>query len=1734
MLLKEQALKRFQSQFKFEHKKGHRRTKSLDDDWDPETETIKARNDKITDKDRVRADEDEGEVKEAGNKDKYATTDGKEGHGKGEREGRSPYLMMRRDREREKDKEKEKEKKEDKDDQHQRHKDGRSWEKDFLAGYARLKQHYTSKLQTSDGGQHQHQQHQPPPAGSSTSASVTTPPTIKRGSWWEDHAGQHQQTYLSGMALETGSSEWAAPEEPFTYYDISPTSKMEGIVSKCLKTKFAPFFFEVHTGCIIYDRISFKGSIALRGGESAVEVKHSQGPLPRVLFEQTEGHIFWIQYREGEASSSPAAAAGASPAGTSDRRELSLAASSKDEMMDWVHVMRGPRQKGSKRKRRGKEKAHNNINGAGGPATPESPEKAPAAVAGDDSLESTDSPPAWKKEGWLWVKSSRPGDVWSSYYCLANEYTFEWFKRGVKQMISLENVTEIKTKVLPKAERVRSTTFLSTKKQAATTTNSVHLQSLKDYAYKITLEVNAKIPYKERLMGKFKFMVDSEERMSKWVSSVRGQLGKPPRIGKKHLETPLGQAKTFRSTVAMRAPKGTPTKIQTALTKINTTPETGKAWLHNFLRDIAERGDAEMGKTPLGNYRTDVPMPKDGKYRVITFDGGGLRSVVSIIILERLVEVFPDLLERVNLFCGTSGGAILATSLAMGRSPTWIKTIMVAFGKHIFTRKARQFVTTARYDNNTLGLMGEEMFGALTLKDVPRSLIITAFQLDNGRVGEDFHSWIPRIFHNLPAAHPRPASHFPPGHKSRTGPGAAEREKESKQGSTPERDTSMERLVASVPPAIPSSKAASVSGAATSSFYGSLGGSGRSLTSTSGSPPSVAALVAASAMAGGSAGGVGEDDALPHAGPAGEAAGDDEVGGGAGKDEEEPPSGFPVPTWPSEEDLSLPLSDLLMGSAAAPTFFPTHKGFVDGGIFAHNPCMTAVASVISPEHANQQKLSQLEVLSLGTGRIAQYVEGEDLDWGIMQWARKLPDMIFGGAVWNAALLCRMQLGKSFHRLDPILEKPIPMDDPTQMAEIINVGMQIDLDDTIDWIREHFYGMESKKHQRKKKPKLKPRRKAGGSQWWGQSQLFGEMFSSDEDAINQSRAKKEDMQKKKRGWLKSKLGKSGPDYGSSGDDEEEESYEEYIKHTITETDDDSPAHDEADDDDSDSDNGLDDEMDHGAYDHRHHRADHGDPRGGKAKEELGDDVEAVPRADIIIRSGDGEGGSTRPRATTLPAARADAARQLRRHPKGRDKESVDQPEAEAEAEAEEEEDDLKTEVEMTVSDTDSDTDSPGEPDLDRRNDSVVAQQKRPQHHHHQQRVLKEEMEEEEEERDTSDKESEAMVEEESLAEMERDVVALEREIARLAGLKREREQKMEAILRRRERERKLQHKREAREREKARLRVRHLEKASAAGASHKRAPAAAKEEPKKERGTATATATTGHQQRTKGVDSGAAPLFTSSRDHPPVVAVAVAIEPDDDADDDAGTAPAGKAKECERDEGEGRVEVEEGEEDGHEEEEAEEADERGLVEVINSFLRRDKKDHKDHHHHTGGPSAHKWNRSSDSNLGARDHGSGGKEKEKERERRRAEKEREKEEAGKKAETLSPAARRKIFHTFSTSSFSTISSHLPSFAFHSSDKVDKAADRLPESGSSAPGPSAAKTGAATEDEAGGGVGGGDNDEEREREREKKGHSNIATFINRRISDLREHRRKRSASVPTPDNAREGEDAFSEEDD
>jgi patatin-like phospholipase/acyl hydrolase len=39
----------------------------------------------------------------------------------------------------------------------------------------------------------------------------------------------------------------------------------------------------------------------------------------------------------------------------------------------------------------------------------------------------------------------------------------------------------------------------------------------------------------------------------------------------------------------------------------------------------------------------------DGHYRILSLDGGGLRAIIETVILSRLIEVFPDLLQRVDL-----------------------------------------------------------------------------------------------------------------------------------------------------------------------------------------------------------------------------------------------------------------------------------------------------------------------------------------------------------------------------------------------------------------------------------------------------------------------------------------------------------------------------------------------------------------------------------------------------------------------------------------------------------------------------------------------------------------------------------------------------------------------------------------------------------------------------------------------------------------------------------------------------------------------------------------------------------------------------------------------------------------------------------------------------------------------------------------------------------------------------
>jgi patatin-like phospholipase/acyl hydrolase len=92
----------------------------------------------------------------------------------------------------------------------------------------------------------------------------------------------------------------------------------------------------------------------------------------------------------------------------------------------------------------------------------------------------------------------------------------------------------------------------------------------------------------------------------------------------------------------------------------------------------------------------------------------------------------------------------------------------------------------------------------------------------------------------------------------------------------------------------------------------------------------------------------------------------------------------------------FPLSVVARATAAAPTYFEPlpvgERALVDGGVFAANPAMSAFAEVLRFHPA-----AEVTLLSLGTGQRTRRRRFADVaDWGLVEWARPILDVVFDG------------------------------------------------------------------------------------------------------------------------------------------------------------------------------------------------------------------------------------------------------------------------------------------------------------------------------------------------------------------------------------------------------------------------------------------------------------------------------------------------------------------------------------------------------------------------------------------------------------------------------------------------------------------------------------------------------------------------------------------------------------------
>lgn len=136
-----------------------------------------------------------------------------------------------------------------------------------------------------------------------------------------------------------------------------------------------------------------------------------------------------------------------------------------------------------------------------------------------------------------------------------------------------------------------------------------------------------------------------------------------------------------------------------------------------------------------------LPGPK----RILCLDGGGLRGIFSLGILRRLEQLLrarhggdPDfrLCHYFDLIAGTSTGAIIASSLALGLSVDELLAAYLRLGRQVFRPELlRRGIVRARYDAQALEENLRQILGAertLGSDDLLTGLLIITKRLDSG------------------------------------------------------------------------------------------------------------------------------------------------------------------------------------------------------------------------------------------------------------------------------------------------------------------------------------------------------------------------------------------------------------------------------------------------------------------------------------------------------------------------------------------------------------------------------------------------------------------------------------------------------------------------------------------------------------------------------------------------------------------------------------------------------------------------------------------------------------------------------------------------------------------------------------------------------------------------------------------------------------------------------------------
>ncbi|MBD9395084.1 patatin-like phospholipase family protein [Acidovorax sp. ACV01] len=158
----------------------------------------------------------------------------------------------------------------------------------------------------------------------------------------------------------------------------------------------------------------------------------------------------------------------------------------------------------------------------------------------------------------------------------------------------------------------------------------------------------------------------------------------------------------------------------------------------------------------------------------------------------------------------------------------------------------------------------------------------------------------------------------------------------------------------------------------------------------------------------------------------------------------------------ADSDGEQLVASIALYTSSAPTYFPSADGYIDGGVYANNPSIVALAQAISRRNqpAERAALDEVVMLSLGTGVSLTYIKGQALDWGYAQWAQPLINVLMDGVAGISDYQAQQLLDDRYHRLQIVFNpnETIALDAVDKLGRMDEIASHHPLQNTVDWIR----------------------------------------------------------------------------------------------------------------------------------------------------------------------------------------------------------------------------------------------------------------------------------------------------------------------------------------------------------------------------------------------------------------------------------------------------------------------------------------------------------------------------------------------------------------------------------------------------------------------------------------------------------------------------------------------------------